>query len=42
MAEGVEDMELKFRIFDGTYIGHRTYPLSTTVATIKQRLVAEA
>lgn len=41
MAEGEEGIELKFRIFDGTDIGHRTYPPSTTVATLKQRLVAE-
>ncbi|KAL8149020.1 membrane-anchored ubiquitin-fold protein 3-like [Apium graveolens] len=41
MAEGDEGIELKFRIFDGTDIGHRTYPPSTTVATLKQRLVTE-
>lgn len=41
MAEGEEDIELKFRIFDGTDIGHRTYASSTTVATLKQRLVSE-
>lgn len=41
MAEGEEQIELKFRIFDGTDIGHRTYAPSTTVATLKQRLVAE-
>lgn len=41
MAEGEEHIELKFRIYDGTDIGHRTYASSTTVATLKQRLVAE-
>ncbi|XP_021906926.1 membrane-anchored ubiquitin-fold protein 3-like [Carica papaya] len=43
MAEGDENngIELKFRIFDGTDIGHRKYASSTTVASLKQRLVAE-
>jgi len=41
MAEGEDAVELKFRIYDGTDIGHRTYQSSTTVATLKQRLVAE-
>ncbi|CAK9175943.1 unnamed protein product [Ilex paraguariensis] len=41
MAEVEEHVELKFRIYDGTDIGHGTYASSTTVATIKQRLVAE-
>uniref|UniRef100_A0A5B6YKF9 Membrane-anchored ubiquitin-fold protein n=1 Tax=Davidia involucrata TaxID=16924 RepID=A0A5B6YKF9_DAVIN len=41
MAEGEEHIELKFRIYDGTDIGHSTYASSATVATIKQRLVSE-
>lgn len=41
MAQGEEVIELKFRIFDGTDIGHQTYASSTTVATLKQRLIAE-
>ncbi|PON57170.1 Membrane-anchored ubiquitin-fold protein [Parasponia andersonii] len=41
MAEGEELFELKFRMFDGTDIGHSTYAPSTTVATLKQKLVAE-
>ncbi|GMP91271.1 hypothetical protein CsSME_00042036 [Camellia sinensis var. sinensis] len=41
MAQGGEHIELKFRIFDGTDIAHSTYAPSTTVATLKQRLVAE-
>ncbi|KAM7501280.1 hypothetical protein LguiB_000184 [Lonicera macranthoides] len=41
MAQGEEGMDLKFRIFNGTDIGCRTYPSSTSVAIIKQRLVAE-
>ncbi|XP_020210868.1 membrane-anchored ubiquitin-fold protein 3 [Cajanus cajan] len=41
MAEGEERIELKFRIFDGTDIAHSTYSSSTTVGTIKQKLVAE-
>ncbi|XP_059625750.1 membrane-anchored ubiquitin-fold protein 3-like [Cornus florida] len=41
MAEGEDRIELKFRIYDGTDIGHSNYESSTTVASIKQRLVAE-
>lgn len=41
MAEGEQQVELKFRIYDGTDIGHNTYALSTSVATLKQRLVSE-
>ncbi|XP_041995431.1 membrane-anchored ubiquitin-fold protein 3-like [Salvia splendens] len=41
MAEGVEQLELKFRIFDGTDIGHGSYSSSITVATLKQRLLSE-
>ncbi|GAV83377.1 Rad60-SLD_2 domain-containing protein [Cephalotus follicularis] len=40
MAEGEENIELKFRIYDGTDIGHNTYASSMTVATLKQKLVA--
>ncbi|KAE9598262.1 hypothetical protein Lal_00004079 [Lupinus albus] len=41
MANGEECIELKFRIYDGTDIAHSTYSSSTTVGTLKQRLVAE-
>ncbi|PIN05375.1 hypothetical protein CDL12_22092 [Handroanthus impetiginosus] len=41
MAEGDERLELKFRIFDGTDIGHGSYSSSTTIATLKQRLLSE-
>lgn len=41
MAEGEDRLELKFRIYDGTDIGHSTYMPSTTVANLKQQLVAE-
>ncbi|KAI7983694.1 Membrane-anchored ubiquitin-fold protein 3 [Camellia lanceoleosa] len=41
MAQGGEHIELKFRIYDGTDIAHSTYAPSTTVTTLKQRLVAE-
>ncbi|KAH6796512.1 membrane-anchored ubiquitin-fold protein 4 precursor [Perilla frutescens var. hirtella] len=41
MAEGGEQFELKFRIFDGTDIGHGSYSSSITVATLKQRLLSE-
>ena len=40
MAER-EEIELKFRIYDGTDIAHRTYLASSTVATLKQRLITE-
>lgn len=41
MGEGEECIELKFRIYDGTDMAHGTYVSSTTVATLKQKLVAE-
>ncbi|KAG9145744.1 hypothetical protein Leryth_011170 [Lithospermum erythrorhizon] len=41
MAEGDNLVELKFRIYDGTDIGHGTYAPTTTVTALKQRLVAE-
>ncbi|KAF5462539.1 hypothetical protein F2P56_018539 [Juglans regia] len=41
MGEGEEGIELKFRIYDGTDMGHSTYASSMTVATLKQKLVAE-
>lgn len=41
MAEVEDRIELKFRIYDGTDIGHSTYASSTSIATLKQRLVAE-
>ncbi|KAI4301352.1 hypothetical protein L6164_034640 [Bauhinia variegata] len=41
MAEGEERIELKFRIYDGTDIAHNTYSSSTTVGSLKQKLVSE-
>ncbi|KAA3463079.1 membrane-anchored ubiquitin-fold protein 3-like isoform X1 [Gossypium australe] len=41
MGEGKELIELKFRIYDGTDIAHSTYASSMTVATVKQKIVAE-
>ncbi|KAL3649112.1 hypothetical protein CASFOL_005515 [Castilleja foliolosa] len=41
MAEVDEQIELKFRIFDGTDIGHRSYSSSTTIANLKQRILSE-
>ncbi|GMY16473.1 membrane-anchored ubiquitin-fold protein 3-like isoform X2 [Fagus crenata] len=41
MDEGEERIELKFRIYDGTDIGQGAYASSMTVATLKQKLVAE-
>ncbi|PIN11188.1 hypothetical protein CDL12_16219 [Handroanthus impetiginosus] len=41
MAEGNDNLQLKFRIFDGTDIGHGTYSSSITTAALKQRLLSE-
>ena len=41
MAQVEDIIEVKFRIFDGTDIAHSTYASSTTVAALKQRLVAD-
>ncbi|XP_057782407.1 membrane-anchored ubiquitin-fold protein 3-like [Salvia miltiorrhiza] len=40
-TEGSESLQLKFRIFDGTDIGHGTYFSSITAATLKQKLLSE-
>ncbi|KAJ4955825.1 hypothetical protein NE237_012608 [Protea cynaroides] len=40
--EGEEErVELQFRVYDGTDICHNNYAASTTIATLKERLVAE-
>lgn len=41
MAVSNEHIELKFRIYDGTDIGHSNYASSTTVSALKQKLVSE-
>ncbi|XP_073292167.1 membrane-anchored ubiquitin-fold protein 3-like isoform X2 [Primulina huaijiensis] len=41
MAEAEKQLELKFRIFDGTDIGHGTYSQCITAATLKQRLLSQ-
>ncbi|XP_073042378.1 membrane-anchored ubiquitin-fold protein 3-like isoform X2 [Primulina eburnea] len=41
MAEGVQQLELRFRISDGTDICQGNYPLSTNTDTIKERLMSE-
>lgn len=41
MAEVEDRIQLKFRIYDGTNIGHSMYASSTSFATLKQSLVAE-
>ncbi|GAB4831725.1 MYND-type zinc finger protein mub1 [Ancistrocladus abbreviatus] len=39
---GAEDqLEIKFRLTDGTDIGPRSYPSSTNVATLKESIVAQ-
>ncbi|KAL8530836.1 hypothetical protein ACS0TY_007755 [Phlomoides rotata] len=40
MADQNETLELRFRIFDGTDIGHGAYPSSVTTAALKQRLLS--
>ncbi|KAK7378940.1 hypothetical protein VNO80_04389 [Phaseolus coccineus] len=41
MAEDEHQIELKFRIYDGTDIAHNTYSPSTTIGTLKKKLIAE-
>lgn len=36
-----ESVELKFRLFDGTDIGPNKYAPATTVASLKERLIAQ-
>lgn len=38
---GDERLELKFRLYDGSDIGPGKYAPSTTIETLKERLVAE-
>ncbi|XXG84170.1 hypothetical protein AAC387_Pa10g1746 [Persea americana] len=38
---GDERLELKFRLYDGSDIGPGKYAASTTIETLKERLVAE-
>nr|XP_043636824.1 membrane-anchored ubiquitin-fold protein 3-like [Erigeron canadensis] len=41
MADGSEYIELKFRIYDGTDICHCSYVSSSTILSLKQKLVSE-
>ncbi|KAH7306878.1 hypothetical protein KP509_22G035600 [Ceratopteris richardii] len=36
-----EEMELKFRLIDGTDIGPNRYPPATTVSTLKESILAQ-
>lgn len=38
---GQDQLELKFRLHDGTDIGPNTYPPATTVATLKESILAQ-
>ncbi|KAL4184369.1 hypothetical protein AMTRI_Chr10g225280 [Amborella trichopoda] len=41
MAGGQEQFEIKFRLFDGSDIGPKKYPAATSVATIKENIIAQ-
>lgn len=41
MAEREEQLQLKFRLYDGSDIGPRNYAASTTIANLKETIVAE-
>ena len=41
MGQRGEHIALKFRIYDGTDIGHNSYAPSMTVSSLKKRLLAE-
>lgn len=41
MTNGEERLELKFRLSDGSDIGPSTYAASTTIATLKEQIIAE-
>ncbi|KAJ6753085.1 MEMBRANE-ANCHORED UBIQUITIN-FOLD PROTEIN 2 [Salix koriyanagi] len=39
---GVQDqLEIKFRLTDGSDIGPKTFPAATTVATLKENILAQ-
>ena len=41
MAGVQEQLELKFRLHDGSDIGPKAYPAATSVATLKESILAE-
>ena len=41
MAAGQDLIELKFRLFDGTDIGPQKYSPSTTVQSLKEKILAQ-
>ncbi|KAJ6815486.1 membrane-anchored ubiquitin-fold protein 1-like [Iris pallida] len=41
MSEVQEQLEIKFRLHDGSDIGPNKYPAATTVATLKESILAE-
>lgn len=39
---GVQDqLEIKFRLFDGSDIGPKSFPTATSVATLKESILAQ-
>ncbi|XP_010525103.1 PREDICTED: membrane-anchored ubiquitin-fold protein 2 [Tarenaya hassleriana] len=41
MAEVQDELEIKFRLTDGSDIGPKTFPAATTVATLKETIIAQ-
>lgn len=41
MAEVQDQLEIKFRLTDGSDIGPRSFPAATSVATLKESILAQ-
>ncbi|KAL0332127.1 UNVERIFIED_CONTAM: Membrane-anchored ubiquitin-fold protein 2 [Sesamum calycinum] len=41
MSGAQDQLEIKFRLTDGTDIGPRNFPVATSVATLKENIIAQ-
>lgn len=41
MAEAEDQLEIKFRLNDGSDIGPKSFPSATTVASLKETILAQ-
>lgn len=41
MSAAQDQLEIKFRLIDGTDIGPKSFPAATSVATLKENILAQ-
>lgn len=41
MSEAQDQLEIKFRLIDGSDIGPKKFPAATSVATLKEDIIAQ-